>query len=205
MVELFEAKGIKVGLIEGVSGFDACTFLLDNGTPIIAVKRNLPGDRQRFSLAHELGHIVLNPSTDLDSEKAFNRFAGAFLVPEPTVKYELGIKRKELNLYELHILKHRYGLSMQGWIHRAEDLGVISESVARQMRKVFSTHGWKTSEPGDQLASESPWRMDILILRALGEGIISESRAAELLGKPLGDFLGEVKEKHKGLPISASI
>jgi len=205
MIDLLEAWGIKVGLIEGASGFDACTFLIDEGSPVIGVKRDLPGDRQRFSLAHELGHIILEPEGTLNIEEVVDRFAGAFLVPAPTVRYELGNKRKELTLYELHVLKHKYGLSMQGWIHRAEDVGIISGLTAKRLRHWFKDCGWTKDEPGDHLAPEISWHMESLILRAVTENIISETRASELLGKSLEEFWREIKEKHKGLPVVASI
>ncbi len=205
MIDLFEARGIKVGLIEAVSGFDACTFLIDEGAPVIGIRRDLPGDRQRFSLAHELGHIILEPGDNLNIEAVVDRFAGAFIAPASTVRYELGNKRKELTLYELHVLKHRYGLSMQGWIHRAQDLDIISGLTAKRLFQQFEDCGWTKDEPGDHLASEISWHMESLILRAVTENVISATRASELLGKPLEEFWREVKEKHKGLPVVASI
>jgi Zn-dependent peptidase ImmA (M78 family) len=37
--------------------------------PVIVTKANLPGDRQRFNLGHELGHLVLEVGGDLETEK----------------------------------------------------------------------------------------------------------------------------------------
>jgi len=59
LVEVLEDRGIKVGLVSGHEDFDALTFWADDNIPVIVVKRDLPGDRQRFNLAHELGHLVL--------------------------------------------------------------------------------------------------------------------------------------------------
>jgi hypothetical protein len=39
-----------------------------------------------------------------------------------------------------------------------------------------------------------------LVLRALAEDVISESRAAELLGRPLYQFWEEEAEEHAGFP-----
>jgi Zn-dependent peptidase ImmA (M78 family) len=70
--------------------------LLRNERHSVAVlKKNLPGGRQRFNLAHELGHLVLQVVCDLDHEKAAYHFAGAFLVPEPVVRFELGTRRQQ--------------------------------------------------------------------------------------------------------------
>ncbi len=201
LTELLEDKGIKVGLVDATEDFDACAFVTEEGSPVIVVKNCLPGDRQRFNLAHELGHIVLRSADEEFAEKAAHRFAGAFLVPEPVAYKELGKKRNELNLYELHLLKHKYGLSMQGWICRARDLGIISEKLFERLFRAFRKHGWHRKEPGDEMPPEEPKRMERIVMRALAENIISEGRAAELLGKPMAEFFKEVAERHDGFPV----
>ncbi|HJW91817.1 MAG TPA: XRE family transcriptional regulator [Anaerolineales bacterium] len=184
---LLEDQGFKVGLVEGFDDFDACTFLSDNA-PVIVTKADTPGDRQRYNLSHELGHIVLEISSELDQEKAAHRFAGAFLVPATVARYELGDQRSDLELHELYLLKRKYGLSMQAWIYRAKDLGIISEWTARRLFKRFRSHGWRLQEPGEPLPPEEPLRLELLVYRALAEDLISRSRAQELLGKPLQDI-----------------
>lgn len=200
LVELLEDKGIKIGWIEGDSKFDACVLIANDRIPVIVVKKDLPGDRQRFNVAHELGHLVLQPAGAVDKEKAAHRFAGAFLVPEPLVRFELGEKRSKLSLYELHLLKHKYGISMQAWIYRAKDLGIISAQAAAQIFKNFRVKGWHYQEPGDQLPPEVPTRFQRLIIQALQEDLISETRASELLGKPLSKLWEEVAAHHNGFP-----
>jgi len=200
LTELLEDKGIKVGLVDGTEGFDACTFIMEDSTPVIVMRRGLPGDRQRFNLAHELGHIILSSGKGVASEKAAHRFAGAFLIPAPAARRELGERRQALSLYELHLLKHKYGVSMQAWIYRAKDLNIISEGLARNLFLQFRRRGWHQKEPGDALAAEEPSRMERLIMRALAGDLISEARAAELLGKSLAEFWREVAERHGGFP-----
>jgi Zn-dependent peptidase ImmA (M78 family)/DNA-binding XRE family transcriptional regulator len=184
LIQLLEDQGIKVGLVEGFDHFDACTFMA-NGIPVIVTKENLSGDRQRFNLGHELGHLVLDVSGNLDIEKSAHRFVGAFLAPAPAVRYELGAKRSTLDMNELYLLKHKYGLSMQAWIFRASDLGIISPSAAKRLFYQFRIKGWHKKEPGAEYPSEEPVRMERLIYRALVEDLISRSKAQELLGKPL--------------------
>jgi Zn-dependent peptidase ImmA (M78 family)/DNA-binding XRE family transcriptional regulator len=200
LVEVLEDRGIKVGVVDGHEDFDALTLWADDNIPVIVVKRGLPGDRQRFNLAHELGHLVLEPAEDVDAEKAAYRFAGAFLVPEPVVRFELGDRRQTLSPPELHLLKHKYGLSMQAWIYRAKDLGILSDSSAAQLFQQFRQQGWHRQEPGDPIPPEVPGRMKRLVMRALVEDLISESRAAELLGMPLTKFWQEEARQHEGFP-----
>lgn len=191
LIEVVEDHGIKVGLIEADDGFDALTLWANDENPVIVLRMGVPGDRQRFSLAHELGHLALEPADGADVERLAHRFAGAFLVPAEKVRLELGDRRHRLSMRELHSLKHKYGLSMQAWIHRAQDLGIISASCARTLYMQFSKYGWRREEPWEPFPAEEPQRMKRLVLRARAEGIISESRAAELLPQLCDPVLNE--------------
>ena len=191
LIQLLEDRGIKVGIISGFEHFDACTFTYStqsckaDGDPVIVTKGELSGDRQRFNLGHELGHLILDIEGDLKPEQAANRFVGAFLVPAATARFELGSNRTDLNINELHMLKHKYGLSMQAWVYRAKDLSIISENTATRLFQQFRINNWQRHEPGKPYPSETPIRMERLIYRALAEDLISQSRAQELLGKSL--------------------
>lgn len=184
LTQLLEDHGVKVGLVSGFEHFDACTFMAD-GVPVIVSKADLPGDRQRFNLGHELGHLILDTEKGLDSEDTCHRFVGAFLAPAQAVRFELGSRRTMLDMNELYLLKQKYGLSMQAWIFRAMDLGIISDNAAKRLFQRFRANGWHRHEPGKALPTERPLRMERLIYRALAEDLISRSRAQELLGRPL--------------------
>ncbi len=184
LTQLLEDQGIKVGMVDGFDHFDACTFLAGQ-TPVIVTKANLPGDRQRFNLGHELGHLILEAAGDLDAEKVSHRFVGAFLASAQAVRFELGQKRTALDMNELYMLKQKYGLSMQAWIFRSRDLEIISPQAAERLFQHFRANNWRRQEPGKPYPSENPLRMEQLIYRALVEDLISRSKAQELLGKPL--------------------
>lgn len=193
VTDMLEERGIKVIQSDAIPGdFDglACNV---NNIPVIAVSAQAPGDRQRFTMAHELGHLVLQDrlAPELDIEAAANRFAGAFLAPASEVRKELGEKRSVLEPRELAVLKKAYGLSMQGWMHRAKDLGILPGFAYVEMRKFFSAQGWTKTEPGEQYPKERPQLFEQLVYRALGQDLISESKAAELLRMPLSQFQKE--------------
>ena len=201
VIDIFEQNGIKVGEIDGTENFDALTFSIDDRTPVIVVKKNVVGDRQRFSLAHELGHIMMNLEPGVNPEAAAHRFAGAFLAPAPGVITDLGVKRKMLDVYELHLLKHKYGISMQALIYRARDLHIISNARLSRLFEIFTDKNWRENEPGDHLKPESPSRMKRLIFRALSENKITRSRAAELIGADFDQFCLNETREHNGFPI----
>lgn len=190
IVDLLEDHGVKVGSFSRDEEFDACTFIV-NKEPVIAARETDFGDRQTFSIAHELGHILVDTHDPKLVEAASDRFAGALIVPRKAVFMELGNKRRQISLKELTILKRKYKLSMQGWLHRVRDLDIVSERYYLEARKAFRLRGWQEKEPGDQVAAETPERLKMLILHSLSEGRISEARAAELLGISLRQFLSE--------------
>lgn len=158
-----------------------------NDKPVIVVNKDRPGDRQRFTLAHELGHLVLKGrlANGLHVETACNRFAGAFLVPKEMVFKALGQRRTWLEPQELALLKAEYGLSMGGWTYRARDLGILPQIHMRSLWNLFREHGWEKKEPDPQYQPEETRLFKQLVYRALAEDLIGESKAAELLGLSL--------------------
>lgn len=181
LIDVLESKGIKIGLIDCGDGFDGCTFM-NNGIPVIGVRKDIPGDRQRLNIAHELGHILLNVPEEKLVEKAAFRFAAAFLFPKDIAFQELGKHRTRLGIDELYLLKHKYGISMQAIIYRAKDLGIIKEGYFKKLFISFSKQGFRIAEPGDEFPPEKPKRMKHLLLRLLAEEIITQSKAQELYG-----------------------
>lgn len=195
IIDLLEDHGVKMGTLSEEEKVEACTFLV-NKEPIIASRDNVYGDRQTFNIAHELGHILTKAMDETQSEPIAHRFAGAFIAPREAVINELGEKRRQIHLEELKILKSKYKLSMQGWLHRVRDLGIVSEKYYREARRTFKERGWERTEPGDQIDSDTPKRLKMLIWHSLTEGRISETRAAELLGISLRQFLSEASDSN---------
>jgi Zn-dependent peptidase ImmA (M78 family)/transcriptional regulator with XRE-family HTH domain len=195
LTDTLEGLGLLVIVVDeenpGFSGLTAKAQTEDGRSyPVVAVSKRWPGDRQRFTLAHELGHLLLEGrlADGLDEEKACDRFAGAFLAPQVAVHQMLGEQRHALEWQELYVLKHEFGLSMAGWLQRAKQCRVITDAVHLSMFKRFSAKGWRKNEPGDPLSQEHPRLFDQLVYRALAEQYISEGKAAQLLGIPMMRF-----------------
>ncbi len=187
LMELLEERGIKVLSIE-LDNIDGMTARVGQAgkeaLPVILVNAHDWRERQRFTLAHELGHMVLDVAPSVDEEKASHRFAGAFLMPAEALWSEIGKHRTSISLGELLRLKELFGASFQAITYRCRDLGIFPETLFRNLFKVFSERGWRSSpfkEPGAVVA-DRPSRFERLCYRALAEGAISESKVAELLG-----------------------
>jgi len=189
VVDVLEDNGIRVLAVPNAAPMNACCYLFDTDRAAIAVSRTLadneslcPGDRQRFSLAHELGHLVLGPDGPVKEKEAVaDRFAAAFLVPAASARRELGGRRTEIAVAELALLKRKYGLSMQAWLRRAAELGILSPTAAKAGLREARAAGRQRVEPVE-IPFEEPQRLRRLALRAWAEGIITESRAVELSG-----------------------
>ena len=177
-----DAGGIVVESGDEEDLFDGLSGWLDDKTPVIVVSSSVSDDRKRFSLAYELGHLAMDVG-EIDSaaeEKLAHRFAAAFLVTSNTARRELGERRRRLDFRELAVLKQKHGLSMQAWIYRAADLGIIDQSHARTLFAEMSARGWRRREPIAFNGHERLMRLQQLAVRALAEGVISSATAERL-------------------------
>jgi len=122
---------------------------LDIDRPIIIVSCNIPGDRMRFSVAHEIGHLVMHTApkgTMIAMEKEANSFAAEFLMPEDAIRNELVTP---VTLTSIAQLKPKWGVSMQALIYRAHNLEIITDRQYRYLFEQLSARGWRTREPSN--------------------------------------------------------
>jgi Zn-dependent peptidase ImmA (M78 family)/transcriptional regulator with XRE-family HTH domain len=185
LTELLEENGIKIALLDGVDDFDgACAATDDEQHVLIALNRNRPGERMRFTAAHELGHWVMAFPDDMAEaakEAACHRFAGAFLYPSEKVLVDFGShKRSRVYAAELLNAKRRYGVSMQVALRRLKDLHLLTEAGYSHAFIEFSRKGWRSAEP-EPLLPEQPRRFESLVFRGLASDLFSPSRAAEFM------------------------
>jgi Zn-dependent peptidase ImmA (M78 family) len=185
--EFLEEQGIKVmqrPLEASVSGMMCHVRRQQDGqVPVIVVNANDNGERQRFTLAHELGHLVLKVHADLDEEKAAHRFAGALLMPAEALRKEVGEHRTAISLGELIQLKRVFGVSVQMIAYRCKDIGILGSAGSGKLFALFTRMGWRKppyDEP-EKMPPEEITRFRRLCFRALAEGLVSEAKAAELL------------------------
>lgn len=186
-VDVLEDQLIHVIETDASDQFDGVSAFVrgeDNKLKAAAVvmRRGVPGERQRLSLVHELGHLCLNVSGNVDEEEAAFRFGTAFLVPAELIRCGTGSKRRFLQLGELLLLKKRFGVSMQALLHRLKDLEIISEQHYRQWRADINRQGWRRREPWESEPEKSQW-LKRTVLRALSEGLLTLDEAAKLLGE----------------------
>jgi Zn-dependent peptidase ImmA (M78 family)/DNA-binding XRE family transcriptional regulator len=203
VTELLEEHGVKVVPLDlpiSVSGSKVLAQV-GGGDPVasVVINTNHTGERQRFTLTHEFAHLTLHHAPSLkDSaiEKAMDRFAGAFLVHREELCRLAGPHREEVSLGELVELKKHFKVSLQCLVVRLKQVGVLTDAAAGRHWQELKEKGFLAApypEPYP-VPAEASHRMHRLALRAVSEGALSESRAAELLGvsaRTLGKWLDE--------------
>jgi Zn-dependent peptidase ImmA (M78 family)/transcriptional regulator with XRE-family HTH domain len=209
MTELLEEKGLKVltvALPGRVSGF-TCLVKRPNGLadlPVIVVNNQFSLERRRLTLAHELAHRVIDTHSlsDKEEERAANLFAGAFLMPSEHLLREVGKHRNAFGYNEIIVLKRLYRVSGAALLMRLRQLDVISESTLIYAFQTIA-RGWRTQEPQEleeeliRGKRERARRFERLTYRALAEGMISLSKAAELLQLSVPDVETGLKGPQK--------
>jgi Zn-dependent peptidase ImmA (M78 family)/transcriptional regulator with XRE-family HTH domain len=131
--------------IDGIDAFSLWTGP-ETDQPIVVLLSGPPGDRLRFNLAHELGHLVMHRSMRGDIrliEKQAQSFAGALLMPEAI----LDEMPPPLTLTNLAALKRRWRVSMQALTMRAHDLRAITDRQQRYIFAQMASRGWRMHEP----------------------------------------------------------
>jgi Zn-dependent peptidase ImmA (M78 family)/DNA-binding XRE family transcriptional regulator len=142
--------------IEGLDAFSAWSACTDT-PPVIGILETTKGDRQRFSLAHETGELVVNyqpRGTLAEMERRANAFAAELLLPEEAMRKEFVPPVTLLSVAEM---KPRWGVSIQALLIRARELGIISPRQYKYLQSQISARGWRTHEPENlRVAPERP-------------------------------------------------
>ncbi|MBF0227417.1 MAG: helix-turn-helix domain-containing protein [Desulfobacterales bacterium] len=195
LVELLEDKGFKIFEVENTERFDGLSCFVEGMMiPVICIFADSDMVRKRFTIAHEIGHLLLDFSDGMEEshEKLCHAFAGALLLPQEMMREELGTNRNKITEWELKKLKGIFGVSMQAIMARAFYLKIISDNTYKSFNIYINKNGWRKNEPGEYEGKEKANRFKQIVLHAAAEQIISFSKAAELLNMSLSEFEREV-------------
>jgi Zn-dependent peptidase ImmA (M78 family)/DNA-binding XRE family transcriptional regulator len=183
LTEELEQHGIKVVMLDmpiSVDGLSCRLRVSDNASlPMIVVSALVPSGRQRFVMAHELGHLVLTVAEPARLETACDSFAGAFLMPAEAVQACLGSRRHAFGYDELADIAQLFGVNTATVLNRLADLAIIDAGTRRAATRLIKSQRADSSSTIG--TSERPRRFQRLVLRALAEGALSKAKAVELL------------------------
>jgi Zn-dependent peptidase ImmA (M78 family)/transcriptional regulator with XRE-family HTH domain len=154
LVNTLESAGVLVIPCDfGATEIDAVGMRLQGMPPMVFMNSAAPTDRVRFTMAHELGHLVMHSLPTENMEREADRFAAEFLMPE----YEIRPQLIDISLQLLAMLKRVWRASMASLLRRARDLRTITEKRATAMWKKMSALGFRKREPAElDLTPEHP-------------------------------------------------
>jgi Zn-dependent peptidase ImmA (M78 family)/DNA-binding XRE family transcriptional regulator len=149
------AGGIVFKFSFGTKDIDAVSQWPDDLPPLFFINADAPADRVRFSLAHELGHVVMHRAATEGMESEADRFAAEFLMPAKEIAPQLN----HMSLDRAATLKPYWRVSMAALIRRARDLGRIDGARCSSLYRRLSQLGMRTREPSP-IAPEGPRLLD---------------------------------------------
>lgn len=136
-----ERAGICIVPMPGLPGIDGLSAWVDD-VAVIGLTPNVPGDRFRFSLAHEIGHLTFHRMKSDTTESEANRFAGALLFPHREFDAAMPDYPQLSHFIEL---KKSWGMAVSAINYRAHDLGHVDDKRYRALQIQMSK--WHRVEP----------------------------------------------------------
>ena len=149
LTRTIEDHGIVISSFDfGTERVDSRSILTDDKLPIIFFNKKLLGDRQRFTLAYELGQLIMHtfnsvsPERDISHEA--NAFAAEFLMPAKYIKEDF---KNGITIPILGELKRKWKVSMIALLYRADDLGLVTPNQKRYLIQQFNQLKMRRREP----------------------------------------------------------
>lgn len=142
LTSVVERAGVCLVPLTGLRGIDGMSSWVSD-QPVVGISPTVGGDRFRFSLAHELAHLILHRQKAEFTEDQANRFAGALLFPE--ADFEAAMPQTP-TLGDFINLKGTWGVSVAALVYRAHELGYIDDQRYRSIQIQMAR--WRRQEPG---------------------------------------------------------
>jgi Zn-dependent peptidase ImmA (M78 family)/DNA-binding XRE family transcriptional regulator len=146
LVNVLEKHGLLVLYLPiavgGLNAFSLRTPVTEK--PVIAVCAGKPADNVRFSLGHELYHLIVPAKgTPKEIERKANQFSAEFLMPESAMAYEFSAP-VTINL--LAELKAKWRVAMTALLRRAYELNYVTKRQYYELIKEIRFR-WGIKEP----------------------------------------------------------
>lgn len=186
VIRTLERGGVAVSPIvipeANLDGHDGVSATAGRGQAALVGYVPSAGDRQRFSIAHELGHLVLHSRRrSQDPEKEAHLFAGAFLLPRDRAR-ELITPTATLNV--LARVKAEWGVSVAALVKRGEAVGTLDRDRVQTLYRQINNRGWRRQEPVE-VGLESPRLLYRLMQRKFGDAPYGSSAIVHSLALPM--------------------
>lgn len=172
---------------------DGMSIIANGASPVILSNKRSLGDRQRFTLAYELGHLVMhlqtNPSFTRDISREANEFAAEFLMPEKDIKADF---KDGVTINLLADLKRKWKVSMQALLYRANDIGIITDNQKRYLVNQFNSMNIRRREPAElDIPREQPMKLRDLITKYKNKQRLNVKQLALFFNSNEDEFLSK--------------
>lgn len=154
--------------------------------PMIILNTGMSPTRERFTLLHELGHLVMHQMPSDDGEREADRFASEFLMPARLI----GPHLKDMTIQRAVQLKQYWKASMAAIIRTAHALGKIDDRRYKSLQVQMSQHGYRRTEPGEP-AQEQPNILPSIVDTHRREHGYSDAELATVVGLRVREFNAE--------------
>ena len=181
LTQYVERAGVVIGFSKfGGASVSGVTFRVSGRPPLILLNATHPADRMRFTLAHELGHLVMHRFPTEGMEPEANQFASALLMPAADMRQAFLGRRVTLEL--LAALKPEWKVAIQALLVRATSLKFVSPNQGRYLWQQISSRGWRLREPAElDFAQEVPKVLPSIVKAHLSDLGYSLSELTKLL------------------------
>ena len=184
IVSFLEKNGVIVVFLNlGFDKFDGLTRFTSFNRPVIWINGNMSNDRKRFTLAHELGHLIMHlrsedlEKTEEEKELEANDFASEFMLP----RVECIRDFSNLKFRDLPSLKYYWKMSKSCIIRRAEKLGCISKKTGQYFYMNLGRDGERKHEV-EFVPIDFPILLKKMIAAHLGELEYEIEELSDILG-----------------------
>lgn len=190
------AGGIVVRKSFGTKKLDAFSQWIPGLPPIFLINADMPGDRVRFTLAHEIGHIVMHQIPTENMEEEADRFAAEFLMPSRDISPDLD----SITFANLAKLKPYWKVSMAALIVRANQMSKITERQYRTLFEQMNKNGYRMNEP-IPIPVEEPTLFKEIIDVYINVHRYSIEELSQLLGLHEHEFRSEYLNSNRTLRV----
>lgn len=168
---------------ELIDGF--CQHSVDGLPPLVFLNSNQPKDRYRFSLAHEIAHLICHHTPHPEQEMEANRFASEFLMPTRDIKGDFD----QHSLMRFMDLKLYWGTSMQSIMYKAWQIGCLTDRMYKYYVIEMSKRGFRKKEPVEAShLMETPSTLRSIIAAHIDDLGFSIEDLSEMFGLLPGDI-----------------
>jgi len=195
---LVESAGVIIVESDfGTNGIDGTSIWVAETPPFVFLNKNLPPDRYRFTLAHEVGHLIMHDMPRESMEDEADEFASELLMQTSEFKastFQFGSKP---TLRQLAQIKPYWKVSIASMIMKLHQLNQISDSQKKSFFIMMNNAKIRMNEP-QGFEKETPLLLKKIISASIKENGFSENQIKDFLKLPIdvtmqlfGSFLQE--------------